>query len=271
MTTKTAPSSHRPQGAAKKATETAGFPRFFEVVRANTPDLLKKVYRLRYQVYCVENDFEDPAENPEGLESDEYDSHSVHSLVIHRDTGAPVGAVRLILPRSDAPHQSLPIQKICGHTVLRDMMESSGTSMAELSRFASSVAELSRFAVSRDFRRRAGEGRFADVGARGIRDPQTNSDRRSLPHITLTMMKAVLEMSVENNITHICAIMEPALIRLIGRFGLHFKPIGPLVDYHGQRQPCYSDIDSLVECAKAYRRDYWEFGTEGGQVWPSRR
>ena len=27
----------------------------FEVVRASTPSLLDQVYRLRYQVYCVEN------------------------------------------------------------------------------------------------------------------------------------------------------------------------------------------------------------------------
>ena len=30
----------------------------FEVVRASTPILLDQAYRLRYQVYCVENSYE---------------------------------------------------------------------------------------------------------------------------------------------------------------------------------------------------------------------
>ena len=32
----------------------AHFMRYFEIVRADTPALLEEVFRLRYQVYCVE-------------------------------------------------------------------------------------------------------------------------------------------------------------------------------------------------------------------------
>jgi N-acyl amino acid synthase of PEP-CTERM/exosortase system len=45
----------------------------FEVVRASTSSLLDQVYRLRYQVYCVENSYEDPKQQMDGRERDIYD------------------------------------------------------------------------------------------------------------------------------------------------------------------------------------------------------
>ncbi|MGH7225707.1 MAG: GNAT family N-acyltransferase, partial [Gemmataceae bacterium] len=62
----------------------AQYGRHFDIVPADTPDLLGRAYRLRYQVYCVEHAFLDPADNPGGREIDEFDAHSVHSLLIHR-------------------------------------------------------------------------------------------------------------------------------------------------------------------------------------------
>lgn len=82
----------------------------FDVVRADTPTLLDLCYRLRYQVYCLENSFEDPARYPNKREIDDDDDRSVHTLLIHRATGAAAGTARLILPRPDAG-RALPIQK----------------------------------------------------------------------------------------------------------------------------------------------------------------
>src|SRR5437762_7954441 len=56
----------------------------FKLVRATTQELKEAAYRLRYQVYCVEQPFENPAEHPQGMETDAYDRHSVHTLLIHR-------------------------------------------------------------------------------------------------------------------------------------------------------------------------------------------
>src|SRR5437016_3162055 len=59
----------------------------FEVIRADTPALLDRVYQLRYQVYCVENQFEDPVENLGGREIDADDDHAAHVLLTHRESG----------------------------------------------------------------------------------------------------------------------------------------------------------------------------------------
>jgi N-acyl amino acid synthase of PEP-CTERM/exosortase system len=96
-----------------------------------------------------------------------------------------------------------------------------------------------------------------------------NIERRLLPHITYGLMRAVLVMSLGHNITHLCAVMPTALLRLAARFGLHFEPVGGPVEYHGLRQPCYAALDDLVAGVRAARRDVWMAGTEGGRLVPS--
>ena len=232
----------------------AGFDRWFEVVPADSPALLEEAYRLRYQVYCVENAFEDPADNPDGLERDCYDSHAVHSLLVHRPTATVSGAVRLILPEADKPHDSLPIQRVCSQQLLQ------AVGPFDLAR----CAEISRFAVSKKYRRRLGEHRFADVNWE--HEAQADASRRQLPYITLGLLRACLTMSIEHQITHLFAVMEPALIRLVRRFGLIFEPIGPLIDYHGERQPCYAALKDLLAASQTHNRIFWDVGTDSGRL-----
>src|SRR4051812_17676770 len=54
---------------------------------ADTPEDRDESFRVRFQVYCIDNGFEDPANNPDGLEHDCFDSHSVHSVLTHNATG----------------------------------------------------------------------------------------------------------------------------------------------------------------------------------------
>ena len=65
------------------------YERWFRSALARTPEDRREAFRLRYQVYCIENPFEDPADNPNGEETDHYDNHSVHGLLIHRPSGVP--------------------------------------------------------------------------------------------------------------------------------------------------------------------------------------
>lgn len=232
------------------------FKHWFETKPAVTAEEIEQAHRLRYQVYCIENPFEDAADNPNEMEMDEYDPHSVHSLLIHRPTNTTMGAVRLILPSPDAAYH-LPIQ---------DVWETNHVPYPE-----ATTAEISRYAISREFRRRAGEERYADVNWAENQQKaaeQRRLERRVLPHITLGLMKSVLRMCIEHEITHVCAVMEPALIRLLNRFGLHFEPIGPVVDYHGRRQPCYASLETLLRTSREASREFWEVGTDDGQLLP---
>src|SRR3954453_14516052 len=51
---------------------------------ADSHDKRLECFKIRYQVYCIDNAFEDPADNPDGHEIDCFDSRSAHSLLTHR-------------------------------------------------------------------------------------------------------------------------------------------------------------------------------------------
>jgi N-acyl amino acid synthase of PEP-CTERM/exosortase system len=210
--------------------------RWFEVVPVNTPELREKAFRLRYQVYCREHRYETPDEHPLQMEIDEFDNHSIHSLVLDRTNGAATGTVRLILPTPQSDGASLPIQRICNCHLPENFC-------------MAAAAEISRFAVSKEMRRLAGEDCPAEMKCA----------------VVLGLMKAIVQMSFEYGITDWLAVMEPSLLRLLHRFGVHFTPIAPLVEYHGMRQPCRANITTLLDTVQNEHYDLWEFVTESGR------
>jgi len=236
--------------------------RWFTLIAADTVELKRECFRLRYQVYCVENRFENPAEHPDGLESDAFDERAVHHLLVHHSTGAVVGTVRLVLPARARGRLELPIGQVCDEEYLVDTIGMP----------VDSTAEISRFAVSKTFRRRVTDAEVVDGGFQGLARNGDLSARRVLPHITFGLMRAVAKMSVDNGITHLVAVMEPALLRLVGRVGFEFTPIGPLVDYHGIRQPCFATNHDLGKGLIARRPDVMKTVSERGKYWqPSPR
>ncbi|MFZ3236332.1 MAG: PEP-CTERM/exosortase system-associated acyltransferase [Stellaceae bacterium] len=216
----------------------SSYDQHFDVLRADTPDRLDAAYRLRYQVYCVENRFEDRERCPDGREVDDDDDRSVHTLLVHRRSGAAIGAARLILPRPQSG-RPLPIERLAhpGARALLQRLRHHRT------------AEVSRFAVSKEFRRRRGEDQHADVGF-SCPAAADGAERRLLPHITFGLVRGILGLCLEYEIRFLAAVMEPALLRLLSRLGLDFEAVGPLVEHHGLRQPCLADIDALLRSSR---------------------
>src|ERR1043165_7041228 len=68
-----------------------------EAVRSGAQ--LKQALSLRYQVYCLERNFEDAAQYPDRLETDDFDAQSVHGVLFYRPWDKAVGTIRLILPQ----------------------------------------------------------------------------------------------------------------------------------------------------------------------------
>ena len=211
------------------------YDRHFDVHRADTPERLDAAYRLRYQVYCVENRFEDPDRCHDGRETDDDDDRAVHTLLVHRRSGAAIGTARLILPETGSG-RPLPIEHVV-HPAARALFRPSQRHR---------IAEISRFAVSKQFRRRRGEDRCADTGFRYSAAEVEGAERRLLPHITFGLVRGLLDLCLEYEITAVAAVMEPALRRVLSRVGIEFGPLGPLVEHHGLRQPCFADIAALV-------------------------
>jgi N-acyl amino acid synthase of PEP-CTERM/exosortase system len=234
------------------------YARWFDVVPADTQERLQEAYRLRYQVYCVENTFEDAAGRTDGMETDEYDRHSVHSLLIHRPTGMVAGTVRLILPNGSGDISALPISEVCTDPALRDKAQFP----------PDRTAEISRFAVSKAFRRRITDATHPDMHFVDGAPLDRSQERRILtPNITLGLMKAIAEMSIRNGVTHLCAMMEPALLRLTSRLGIKFTPLGKTVEYHGIRQPCYAALADLGFALMKCSPEAHELVSDQGRYW----
>src|SRR3954454_11173499 len=87
------------------------FKRYFEVVPAYSDALKDEVYRIRHQVYCEDLNFE--PSRPDGRETDEHDSHSLHLLMRSVNTGEFIGCSRVVRPPGDNPRYQLPFEEKC--------------------------------------------------------------------------------------------------------------------------------------------------------------
>jgi N-acyl amino acid synthase of PEP-CTERM/exosortase system len=245
------------QQARQISNQTAGFTGLeyynsvFSSSIADSPEDRDECFRIRFQVYCIDNGFEDPANNPDGLERDGFDSHSVHSVLTHNATGNAIGTVRLVLPEEDGERRVLPMQRIAG------AIAADGAAPFPAWR----TAEISRFSIVKSFRHHTPDQGF---------EARLSSEewRKMLFHLPLGLIKSCVEMSVREGMTHWAAVMEPALLRLLTRLGIHFNPLGALVEYHGRRQPCWVDIGAMLARVHAERPDVWEVITDGGRLWP---
>ncbi len=215
------------------------------VLAADRAERRRAAHRLRYQVYCLENPFEDQSQHPDGLEQDEFDDQSVQSLLQRRSDGAAIGTVRLILPDPTNLRGGLPFHRLCRPLV----------PLIDLLLPVNSMAEVSRFCISKELRRqKAGSG-----------PSQATLSR----YATLGLIRSLVEASIENEITHWCMVVEPALLRFLATLGLKFYPLGPVVEHHGLRQPCHADLAMLLQGVRERRREVWEVITDDGRLMPA--
>ena len=222
----------------------------FRTLPADTAEYILQAQRIRYQVYCVENPLETTLDNSEGVETDEFDAHAVHSLLIARETGAALGTVRLIMPLASAPEQSFALQRLLDPASLKVL----------LSLPLGSLAEVSRFSISRHFRRLITYSPESEADAVSMRN--------SGPLLRLGLIQGLVRMSMQHEITHWCALMEPTLLRMLAAMAIRFRPIGPRVEFRGQRQPCYINVYDMLETVKYERPAFWEMITDRGTLMP---
>ena len=239
-------------GIKQKTVDT--FRNCLSVVCANSEDMLDRAFRLRFQVYCLERGFENATEYPDGREQDGYDARSLHFLVFDRATACAMGTVRLILPRVG---DDLPVLRMIGAGERRRVDLPLAT-----------TAEVSRFAIAKTFRRQLEAG-WCHAHSQALR--ANGGPRPGVPLVTFGLIQAVLMMTLAGEITHIVAAMEPALLRLLGRLGIEFHPIGGPVQHHGLRQPGWAAVAHLVDRVKDCHRELWEVATDAGRrTWDRR-
>jgi len=229
----------------------------FKLVRADTPELKEAAFRLRHHVYCVEQPFEDPAKNSTGMEIDEYDDHSVHTLLIHRKSGRLLGNVRIVLPDANAPLASFPMQHLTSLQQLND------------EEHIRKSCEISRFCITKSARV-GGNGRLP---AGVFLDPSGNNssllsqhEQRIFPFAALGLIRAIFEMSLEHDIALGYGLLEPHFIRLLKRQGIMADILGPPVNYHGNRLPVELAPLKICHSVQQLYPELWKILTKNGAL-----
>jgi N-acyl amino acid synthase of PEP-CTERM/exosortase system len=216
---------------------------YFHTQRAASPALVRIAQAIRYQVYCLERKFENESDHGDRLESDAFDGNAVHALIFHRPTSEAIGTVRLI-----------PFIDIDVLQPIRQLLRENGLRARDHVPLET-TAEISRFAISNQFRRRR-----SDDG------PADSECRSNLP--CLGLIQELVRQSVARGLTHWAAVMEPKLLRMLAVMGIHFTPVGPLVDHHGLRQPSVCNLSEMLERLKRDRPEHWMVVTDGGALMP---
>lgn len=211
--------------------------KFFELTPADSPKSLDIAYRLRYDVYCSELEWEEPRHHPDGKEWDLYDSYSRHILLKHKRSGLYAGTVRLVKTSQEHPENEIPLlQHYEGEFFngpYHPSMMVKGT-----------YGEISRLALRAEFRRRPGEQESA--GGHGKEHFEWRQDeRRQFPHIALGLYLAAAATGIEEGLDGVYAMMEPRLARHLRYAGIRFEQIGGAVDFRGTRAPYYINKTSL--------------------------
>ncbi|HET9843323.1 MAG TPA: PEP-CTERM/exosortase system-associated acyltransferase [Gammaproteobacteria bacterium] len=195
------------------------FKTYFEIHIANTSQQLEKIFRLRYDVFCTEFQFEKEEDCPNALEQDLYDPFSIEALLYHPNDGKIAGCVRLILPVNTCP--PLPVENFCHQGLCPEQKNA--------------YAEVSRLTIAKDFRRRLWDGHLPS----GVSDnpAQIGVIGRNFPLPAVSMMFTGASLCRLLLLDYVYAMMEPKLAHAMTAYGIEFQQIGDVHDYHGQRAP----------------------------------
>lgn len=219
------------------------YKQYFEIIPAYTDGMKEKVYRIRHQVYCEDLKFEAP--RPNGLETDDYDAHSLHLLIRSKQTGDFVGCTRIVRARPGAPEHPLPFEKTCAATLDRSIVDPS-----RLPREA--IAEVSRLAVVAKYRRRKDDEKKEPLPVQDS-DFGTPAQPR-FPYIPIALYLGTIELARINNIKTLFVLTQRRLATHFRRLGVNIRLIGDAVEHRGERVPSMLDIDDIIKNMKAMAR-----------------
>ena len=185
--------------------------------------------QLRYRVYCEERGFE---AGEGGIEQDSFDASSRHILVRSRFTGEVYGTVRVALSDRKHAETEFPMEHLCQPWVFSSLPRTA-------------TGEVSRFALTRD---------------RSGLSPAAASLMR------LCLIQGVLKICDEHGLSHLCALMERTLIRLLEATSIYFVPVGPTIEHRGARRSATWTIGDGLAHVRRENPVVWSFITLDGQL-----
>ena len=215
------------------------FYEYFSIGIANTSNLKKAVYKLRYDVYNRELGYEKncPIDN----EQDDFDTYSTHAIIQHKASGLYAGCVRLVTPPKINPKAKLPFEIHCSKSFDPRKLEllKEGDNVK--------VGEVSRLTVLSNFRLRKSDSKTPDGISTEYRSLETSKEgMRYFPFIAIALFFAGASMLKHKNNKYGFVMMEERLARLLRHSEINFIQLGETLDYHGQRALFYIETASIA-------------------------
>lgn len=200
----------------------------FSLCIADTPELKQEVYKIRYQVYCEDLEYEPKEEFIDGMKKDIYDSRSIHCLLKHKISDRYIGCVRLVLPNPEQLSDRFPLEEIFNHDF-------------QLTETASyNYAEISRPVIIKDFRQRQGEDN-SSVGLlfcdNELDSSSIATERRIYSMTSLSLYLGCTSLLLSFNINNALTVMEAQLSRQLRICGIPSCLVGDFVNVHGKQAP----------------------------------
>jgi N-acyl amino acid synthase of PEP-CTERM/exosortase system len=185
-------------------------------------------YRLRYQVYCLREHYEDPLSHPQLLERDEYDNASAHFIARSRMTGEWLGAMRLIVGAA----QNLPVAKF-SQVSWTEVCAGHRKNFAEASRLCTLLPTDSHTSFTLP---QSKNGFRETTPHRSITKPLQTSC------ISLGLIRAARQYCLAHDITFCFFLISDPLARILRRLGMDMEPVGSPCQHRGWRSPYIHNV-----------------------------
>ena len=255
----------------------------YEAVVADTPVARRIHHRIRYQVYCLEHGYEDPARYPDGEERDDWDQHSVHFIVRDRLSGEWIGAMRLIKPVEGrlpiqhvaeleepaswlGPHDfAWELSRTCilaerrrGSTADRaterpragkPFPAPHGPTVGPRSLTRNGIDWAAMSALRASFLSRTGNPQRPTASPKTPRAAVSPARRVNGYEILAGMLRAAIEYTRDQDVHHLYFLVNAALARMVKSMHFEIRRAGAACDHRGIRHPYLANLDEAVFAA----------------------
>jgi N-acyl amino acid synthase of PEP-CTERM/exosortase system len=212
-----------------------GFRRYFQILLAVVESDRHAAFRIRHSVYCEDLGWE--AVRADGLETDEFDAHSLHCLIRSAASAEDIGCVRLVLTRPENPYAALPFERSCGDALDRSLIDPAAMPRDR-------IAEVSRLAIVGQYRRRRGEEKTPGI----VQDADFGTpDRPRFPYLLVGLYMGVFALADMHGLEKLFLLSEPRLARHLNKIGIINRPIGSPIEHRGLRAPAVMDVREVID------------------------
>ena len=227
------------------------FSRQFSIDLASSDADRERVFDIRFRVFCEELGF--AMQNRDGLESDAYDSNSLHCVVRHGASQTDVGCVRLVLPEERGG--GLPFEKFGLMHVDRKLLDWRQIDPTK-------CCEISRLAVLEEHRKplKLFDAPRPVEGVTSIADRRRSGMR--MPPVVLSLYQAMVALTLHRGFEWTFMVGETRLARHLSTYNITMHQISPTFDYFGQRAvfvTTRADCEATVQSWNADKFNLYQY------------